>query len=105
MLWTALTYNPVRILGIVGMLGVAVALACALWLVGIRASGVTELSSWSAAVLFLAVCLVLSASACSLLVSHSIIWFPYSTKEPVRQGLFGKPLFNSHSNTILGGWG
>ncbi|MCO5182755.1 MAG: glycosyltransferase family 2 protein [Anaerolineae bacterium] len=93
MLWTALTYNPVRILGIVGMLGVAVALACALWLVGIRASGVTELSSWSAAVLFFgSVSGFVGVSLFALGVTFNYLVSLFH-KEPVRQGLFGKPLF------------
>lgn len=93
MLWTALTYNPVRILGIVGMLGVAVALVCALWLVGMRAAGVTQLSSWSAAMLFFgSVSGFVGVSLFALGVTFNYLVSLFH-KEPVRQGLFGKPLF------------
>jgi glycosyltransferase involved in cell wall biosynthesis len=42
--WTALTYNPVRLLGLVGLACLAVTLAVALWIVAQRIQGITALS-------------------------------------------------------------
>jgi glycosyltransferase involved in cell wall biosynthesis len=53
-IWTALTYNPVRILGIIGLVGVALALLVALGLVVARFSGATSLGPWGVVAVFTA---------------------------------------------------
>src|SRR5690606_17553517 len=54
MVWTALTYNPVRILGFIGLAGVALALLVGAWLVAARLGGNTSLGPLGVAALFLA---------------------------------------------------
>jgi glycosyltransferase involved in cell wall biosynthesis len=91
--WTALTYNPVRLLGLVGLACLAVTLAVALWIVAQRAQGITTLSTWGVFALF--------AGAVSGVAGVSLfllgVMFNYLVaifyKRPIRQGLFGRPLF------------
>jgi glycosyltransferase involved in cell wall biosynthesis len=95
MLWTALSYNPVRILGLLGLAGLAAAGMVFLWILHLRALGVTTLAPWGVAALFLA--LVATVTGVNLLALG--IAFNYLValfyKEPIRQGLFGKPIFKT----------
>ena len=52
--WTALAYNPVRILGIIGLGGMITTGAVLLGLVIARLSGITTLGPWEVAALFVA---------------------------------------------------
>jgi hypothetical protein len=93
-LWTVLAYNPVRILGLVGLAGVGLAAAAVMGLVVARLMGVTTLGPLGVAALFGA--LVTSVTGISLFALG--ITFNYLValfyKQPVRQGLFGRPIFN-----------
>ena len=95
MVWTALTYNPVRILGLLGAGGLGFAALVAAWMVILRLSGVTSLSPFNVGLLFWA--MVSAVSGVSLFALG--ITFNYLVslfyKRPIRQGLFGKPLFNT----------
>ena len=59
-LWTALEYNPVRILGTCGLLGVGAAGAIGASLVALRLQGVTELGPWGAFSVFAALVLAVA---------------------------------------------
>ncbi|MDX1614001.1 MAG: glycosyltransferase family 2 protein [Candidatus Promineifilaceae bacterium] len=96
-LWTALTYNPVRILGLLGLSGIGVSLLIGMGLVVARLQGVTALDPWGVAAVFTA--LVGAVTGTSLFALG--ITFNYLVslfyKKPVRQGLFnwnlpGQPL-------------
>ena len=94
MLWTVLSYNPVRILGLLGLGGWIVAGIVFLWILYIRFFyGVTTLGPWGIAALFLA---LISAVTGVTLISLGIT-FNYLValfyKTPIRQGLFGRPIF------------
>ena len=95
MVWTALTYNPVRILGLLGAGGLGFAALVAAWMVILRLSGVTSLSPFNVGLLFWA--MVSAVSGVSLFALG--ITFNYLVslfyKRPIRQGLFGKPLFKT----------
>jgi len=94
-IWTALTYNPVRILGIIGLGGILVALAFAAALVIARLSGVTSLGPWGvAAVYFAMVSGVIGVSVFLLGVTFNYL-ISLFYKRPVRQGLFGSPIFKT----------
>src|SRR5215216_6814215 len=54
MIWTVLSYNPVRILGMIGATGIGIAALVFLGFVIARLHGVITLSPWGVAVLFLA---------------------------------------------------
>jgi glycosyltransferase involved in cell wall biosynthesis len=95
MLWTVLTYNPVRILGVIGLGGVAVAALVALGLVAARISGITSLSPWGVAALFFALLsgvIGISVFALGATFNYLVSLF---YKQPIRQGLFGRPLFKT----------
>jgi glycosyltransferase involved in cell wall biosynthesis len=47
MLWTVLEYNPVRILGLIGLTGITIGLLCLIMLFVARLSGITVLSQWA----------------------------------------------------------
>ena len=93
MVWTALAYNPVRILGMAGLAGVGVAVLAVIGLVAARLSGITNLGPWGVAALFAA--LVAGVTGVSLFALGVTFNYLVSLfyKRPVRQGLFGKPLF------------
>ena len=59
-LWTALEYNPVRILGTCGLLGVGAAGIVGASLVALRLQGVTELGPWGAFSVFAALVLAVA---------------------------------------------
>ncbi len=93
MIWTVLSYNPVRVLGILGLIGVGIAVLVGLGLVIARLSGVTSLSAWGVFALFTA--LVLGVTGISVFALGATFNYLVSLfyKEPIRQGLFGKPVF------------
>lgn len=94
-IWTALTYNPVRILGLLGLAGVGLALAVAVALITARLQGSTTLEPWQVASLFVGA--VAGFSGVSLFALGTTFNYLVSLfyKEPIRQGLFGRPLFKT----------
>jgi hypothetical protein len=93
--WTALAYNPVSILGKLGLGGVGLALLAGLWLVIARLSGDTTLGPIEVAGLFAGlVAGVVGVSVFALGVTFNYLVTLFY-KQPVRQGLFGKPIFKT----------
>lgn len=92
MIWTVLTYNPVRILGLIGLGGMGVAGLVGLGLVIARLSGVTSLGPWGVAALFWA--LVSGVGGISVFALGTTFNYLVSLfyRRPIRQGLFGRPL-------------
>jgi len=92
--WTALSYNPVRILGTIGLAGVAVAVAVAATLTVLRVSGVASLGRWGVFAVFAG--LVLGVTGVSLFTLGAMFNYLVTLfqKRPVKQGLFGKPIFD-----------
>lgn len=105
MVWTVLTYNPVRILGIIGLVGILLALAVAAALVVARMQGITELGAWGVAALYAA--MVAGITGISLFALGSTFNYLVSLfyKEPIRQGLFGKPIFDPSLDHYFGWFG
>ena len=105
MLWTALSYNPVRILGLLGLGGLGIAAIVFLWILSIRLQGVTTLSPWGVAALFLA--LISTVTGVTLFALG--ITFNYLValfyKKPIKQGLFGKPIFKTPLDKQFGWMG
>lgn len=92
--WTALNYNPVRILGGLALLLLGLAGAIALVTLGMRLAGRTELSPLGTFALF--AMLVLTVTGVSLFnlgatFNYLVALFHH---RPVKQGLFGKPIFD-----------
>jgi glycosyltransferase involved in cell wall biosynthesis len=91
--WTALTYNPARILGGIGLIGVVFALIVAGVLTFMRANGVTVLDQWGVFTLHAAV--VLGVAGVSLFTLGMTFNYLVSLfhRQTIRQSIFGKPLF------------
>jgi glycosyltransferase involved in cell wall biosynthesis len=102
MIWTVLTYNPVRILGLIGLGGMAIAALVGLGLVIARLSGVTTLGALGVAALYWA----LISGVAGISIFALGVTFNYLVslfyKEPIRQGLFGKPIFDPPLETHFG---
>lgn len=93
-LWTAMLYNPVRILGGISLALAAVAGIIFALILGMRLSGITELGPWGVVGVY-----TISLSAVAAVTLFSLgATFNYLVslfhKQPVRQGLFGKPIFD-----------
>ena len=95
MLWTVLAYNPVRILGMIGLIGVLLAGVIILGLVIARINGVTTIGPWGVAALFSA--MVISVTGISIFALGATFNYLVSLfyQRPIRQGLFGKPIFTT----------
>jgi glycosyltransferase involved in cell wall biosynthesis len=105
MVWTAMSYNPVRILGLVGLGGLGISGIVLLILIAQRISGVTSLNSVGVAALFLG---MISAVA-GINIFALGITFNYLValfyKKPIRQGLFGNPIFKTPLDQQFGWMG
>ena len=103
--WTVLCYNPVRILGILGLLGMLIAGLVGVGLVAARLSGITTLNPWFTAALFLA--LVAGTTGVSLFTLGATFNYlvSISYKKPIQQGLFGKPIFKTSFDHHFGWMG
>ena len=106
MLWTVLSYNPVRILGLLGLAGLGIASLVFLWILYIRfVNGVTVLSPWGIAALFLALISTITGVnlfALGITFNYLVALF---YKTPIRQGLFGKPIFKTPLDKQFGWMG
>lgn len=93
-IWTALSYNPVRIFGGLGLLALAAALGLSGWFVALRIAGVTTFNPWRVAALYGA--LVLGVCGVSLFTLGSTFNYLISLfyQRPIRQGLFGRPILS-----------
>jgi len=95
MVWTAMSYNPVRILGLAGLAGMGVSGLVLLGLFIARLNGVTTLGPWGVLALFIA----LVSSVAGVNVFALGVTFNYLVslfyKKPIRQGLFGRPIFKT----------
>jgi glycosyltransferase involved in cell wall biosynthesis len=92
--WTALTYNPVRLLGMIALAAMGIALAIGLWILALRLQGVTTLGPWGLFALFTAVVLAVAGVSIFALGATFNYLVAIFYKQPIRQGLFGKPIFN-----------
>ncbi len=91
--WTALTYNPVRLLGIAGALALVIAGIIAGLFVIARIRGVTELGPLGVFALFAAVVLAVAGVSIFTLGASFNYLVALFYKQPIRQGVFGRPLF------------
>jgi glycosyltransferase involved in cell wall biosynthesis len=92
-LWTALNYNPVRILGSIGLGMFLIAAVIAGILIVMRLAGVTTLGPWGVFGTFTAV--VFGIAGINLFALGATFNYLVSLfhKRPIRQGLLGRPLF------------
>jgi glycosyltransferase involved in cell wall biosynthesis len=105
MVWTALSYNPVRIFGLIGLAGMAVAGLIFMSLFIARLNGITTLGPWGVTGLFTAmVSAVAGINIFSLGVTFNYLVSLFY-KKPIRQGLFGKPFFKTPLDQHFGWMG
>src|SRR5215207_4568913 len=105
MVWTALSYNPVRILGLLGLGGLGIAGLIFLGLFIARLNGVTSLSPWGVVALFTAMIFTIAGiNIFSLGVTFNYLVSLFY-KKPIRQGLFGKPFFKTPLDQQFGWMG
>jgi len=104
-IWTALTYNPVRILGLVGLAGMAVAPLVLVGLIVARLGGTTTLTPWGIAAVFTALVSGVTGVGifCLGVTFNYLVSLFY--KQPVRQGLFGRPIFKTPLDKQFGWMG
>lgn len=90
---TALEYNPVRLLGMAGLGALGVAGLIVVAMLTLRAQGVTQLGPWGVFGLYCA--LVLAVAGVSVFALGATFNYLVSLfhQRPIRQGLFGRPLF------------
>ena len=92
--WTALSYNPSRLLGLMGLVALTITALIVMGLVGLRLSGVNTLSAPGAFLTFLGMVTgVVGISLLSLGISFNYFVALFH-RQPVRQGVFGRPLFS-----------
>ena len=105
MVWTVLSYNPVRILGLIGSIGIGIAGLVFLALLIARLRGITTLGPWGVVALFLA----LISSVAGINIFALGVTFNYLVslfyKKTIRQGLFGKPVFKTPLDLQFGWMG
>lgn len=105
MVWTAMSYNPVRILGLLGLSGIGLAGLIFLALLNLRLNGVTTLGPIGVLAWFTA----LVSSIAGLNFFALGVTFNYLVslfyKKPIRQGLFGRPLFKTPLDQQFGWMG
>jgi hypothetical protein len=102
---TSLEYNPVRMFGLAGLAALGMAAAIALGVLALRLQGVTALGPWGVFGLFSA--LVLSVAGVSLFSLGATFNYLVSLfhRRPVRQGLFGTPVFRQPLESHFGWMG
>lgn len=105
MLWTVLLYNPVRILGLLGLGGVGLTTLIFLGFVAARLRGITAVGPWGVAALFVA--LISAVAGINLFALGATFNYLVSLfyKKPIRQGLFGKPIFKTPLDRQFGWMG
>jgi hypothetical protein len=92
-LWIALSYNPVRVLGGLGVAGVGLAALIGLVLVLARLAGITTLGPWGVAAIFVALVAAVAGVSVFALGAMFNYLLTLFRGQPVRVGLLGKPLF------------
>jgi hypothetical protein len=92
----------VRLLGILGLIGIAIAIVCALGLIINRLQGIQTLEPWNVPMLYVgAVSGFLGVSLFALGVTFNYLVSLFH-KKPVRQGLFGRPIFKESIDRHFG---
>ena len=93
-IWTALSYNPVRILGGAALGLMAIAAIIAAIIIGARLSGIAQLGPWGVTGVFVAaVCAFASVTLFALGATFNYLVSLFH-RNPIRQGLFGRPVLS-----------
>jgi len=102
-LWTVMMYNPVRILGLIGLGGVGIAVLAFLGLLIARLSGSTSLGPWGIAGVFIgAISGVVGVSLYTLGVTFNRLVKIINPNTTPRQGIFGGLIFKESPDRYFG---
>ena len=102
-LWTVMMYNPVRILGLIGLGGVGIAVLAFLGLLFARLSGSTSLGPWGIAGVFVgAISGVVGVSLYTLGVTFNRLVNIINPNTTPRQGIFGGLIFKESPDRYFG---
>lgn len=102
-LWTVMMYNPVRILGLIGLGGVIVATLAFLGLLVARISGSTTLGPWGIAGVFIgAISGVVGVSLYALGVTFNRLVGLFNREVGTKQGMFGGLVFKESPDRYFG---
>ena len=102
-LWTVMMYNPVRILGLIGLGGVIVAFLAFLALLIARLSGSTSLGPWGIAGVFIgAISGVVGVSLYALGVTFNRLVGLFDREATSKQGMFGGLIFKESPDRYFG---
>jgi len=105
MVWTVLSYNPVRVLGILGIFSLLVSFLVFLGLIISRLSGITDIGPWGVFALFTG--MIFSVGGISIFALGATFNYLVSIfyKKKIRQGIFGKPIFRQPLESYFGLFG
>jgi hypothetical protein len=102
-IWTVMMYNPVRILGLIGLGGVVIAVLAFLGLLIARLSGSTTLGPWGIAGVFIgAISGVVGISLYSLGVTFNRLVKLFNQDSIQKQGMFGGLIFKESPDRYFG---
>jgi glycosyltransferase involved in cell wall biosynthesis len=100
--WTALNYNPVRPLGLMGLAALGIATLIGIGLIVARVSGIASVDPFGAFALFSALVLVVAGVSILALGMSFNYFVALFHKTPVQQGLFGRSLFKQRIDRHFG---
>lgn len=103
--WTALTYNPVRQLGMIGLACIAVAFLVGIWILALRLQGIVTLDAWGYLPFSPAPCWGSSASASSSWARCLATWWRSSINGRSGRGSSAGRSSGPRWTAISGGWG
>jgi glycosyltransferase involved in cell wall biosynthesis len=92
--WTILGYNPVRVLGLIGLAGIIYAGVVGLGLIIARLMGITSLPPWGVFGVYTAMVAAVSGISIFALGTTFNYLVTLFYKHPIRQGIFGRPLLD-----------
>jgi len=102
-LWTVMMYNPVRILGLIGLGGVIIAFLAFLALLIARLSGSTSLGPWGITGVFIgAISGVVGVSLYALGVTFNRLVGLFNREATSKQGMFGGLIFKESPDRYFG---
>ena len=105
MVWTALSYNPVRILGLIGLTAIGIAALIFLGLVITWFNGASLLSPrWVIAIFAAMILSMAGINIFSLGITFNYL-IALFYKKPIKQGMFGKPIFKTPLDQQFGWMG
>jgi glycosyltransferase involved in cell wall biosynthesis len=102
-IWTVMMYNPVRVLGLIGLGGMAIAALAFVLLFIARFSGSTTLGPWGITGIFIAaISGAVGASLYTLGVTFNRLVSIFNPKPAAKQGMFGGLIFRESPDRYFG---